>query len=815
LIFFFQNLQLVAVPKDKYGTFYDGDSYIIYAASEYGSHINAGHKPKEVRGRIEMHIHFWLGAETSQDESAVAAYKSVELDDLLGGTPVQHREVMGHESLRFRSYFKQGMRILRGGVSSGLHAVNNNFEPRLMRVKGRRRPVITQMPEVAWKYFNSGDVFIIDTKDVVFVWIGKGANNMEKLQAANMAMKFKDEHNAVSIVFVDEGKENELSEAEKTLLGVYLDLSPLAKSLYRGMMEVTDDKKSEADLTTALRLYKCSDADGTYRVTEVKAGPLQQSDLDSNDSYIIDHSPHRIWVWVGRKASTKERQEAMRNAHGFVSKKNYVLTTHVTRVLDGGEPAEFRALFSSWRDKDSTNVLTKSASSKLSNASLKVVPQKLDAGALHEMPHVAAKEQLIDDGSGIKSVWRVLKTELVPVPASTHGIFYSGDCYIIKYEYVVQTKKRYILYYWLGLHSTVSEQTAVAFLTVHEGDLVDHNAVHARVVEGREPPHFLALFKGMLLVMQGEHSDVLPPAFMFQVRGNSAHNTRATQVHFKASSLNSNDVFVATNGVTSYIWCGKGSTGDEREMSKVLAQAFIGPEYTVVYEGQEKDDFWQALGGKDKYSNFKRLQEPSEDRNIRLFHCSNATGSFKVEEIVDFCQTDLLPEDVMLLDAVDTIFVWIGNQANREERIKAIQLAFDYLHTDPSGRDKHTPIVQIHQGYEPPNFIGFFGAWDSELWSNQKCFEELRKELDGMKPQLQVELKVANGSLDFDQAEKFPIEILQEKDPDKLPLTVDVLHKEVHLTHEDFVATFGMDYSKFCTFPKWRQENMKKNLGLF
>jgi len=46
-----------------------------------------------------------LGMVCLQDEYGTAAYKTVELDTFLNDKPVQHREVQGHESELFKSYF--------------------------------------------------------------------------------------------------------------------------------------------------------------------------------------------------------------------------------------------------------------------------------------------------------------------------------------------------------------------------------------------------------------------------------------------------------------------------------------------------------------------------------------------------------------------------------------------------------------------------------------------------------------------------------------------------------------------------------------
>ncbi len=68
-----------------------------------------------------------------------------------------------------------------------------------------------------------------------------------------------------------------------------------------------------------------------------------------------------------------------------------------------------------------------------------------------------------------------------------------------------------------------------------------------------------------------------------------------------------------------------------------------------------------------------KLEQP--DFPPRLFHCSNATGRFEVDEINNFTQDDLEEDDIMILDTYDQVFVWIGKDSNQKERKDAFTFA--------------------------------------------------------------------------------------------------------------------------------------------
>ena len=81
---------------------------------------------------------------------------------------------------------KDGLRILNGGVATGLHHVTHDKIPKLYAVKGKRQPTIRQLQTIEWAQINDGDAFCINAVDFIFVWNGRLANRLEKLQAAKV-----------------------------------------------------------------------------------------------------------------------------------------------------------------------------------------------------------------------------------------------------------------------------------------------------------------------------------------------------------------------------------------------------------------------------------------------------------------------------------------------------------------------------------------------------------------------------------------------------------------------------------------------------
>ena len=129
--------------------------------------------------------------------------------------------------------------------------------------------------------------------------------------------------------------------------------------------------------------------------------------------------------------------------------------------------------------------------------------------------------------------------------------------------------------------SSQDERSAAALHAVHLDDKYGGAPVQVRVVQGKEPDHFLLVFRGRMVVHSGGRASGFTNRFdsdsydvdgtrLFHVRGTNEFDTRAVQVEEKASSLNSNDCFVLETPKATYIWYGKVSAAFSLSLSLFL-----------------------------------------------------------------------------------------------------------------------------------------------------------------------------------------------------------------------------------------------------
>ena len=391
---------------------------------------------------LERHIFFWLGAESSQDEYGCAAYKTVELDQSLGGEPVQHREVQGHESDEFMALFKGGVRYLEGGVATGFKKVDRDaFTTRLLHVKGRRNIRVMQV-QLSPAQMNSGDVFILDAGRDIFQWNGKDSTNVEKQKALDVTRKIRDEERGgnAKIVVVDEGKDDDSA--------FWAKFGCPKPKVMRTAQEGGDDE-AQRPSSDSCKLYLISDASGRLTTSEISTRPLTKELLDGSEAYVLDTGANAIFVWVGKKSSENERLHSMKVATDFIKSKGYPDWTPVTRVAQDGETPLFKQCFQNWPEKNA------SAMGGLAAAKNRKVFEKKSfaAGSLHQGGSREV-QTMVDDGSGKLEVWRVENFEMAAVPKEQYGHFFSGDSYVMLYTYLVNSKENYIIYFWQGLKSS-------------------------------------------------------------------------------------------------------------------------------------------------------------------------------------------------------------------------------------------------------------------------------------------------------------------------------------------------------------------------
>ena len=252
---------------------------------------------------------------------------ALELDDLLGGEPMQHREIEGKESRTFVNIFSDGITYLEGGVDSGFRKVSDEDDDlniqRLYRVYKKKGEQTPRCFEVALECssLNDSDAFLLDAGSKIYTWFGTNVSAFEKSKSATVAHNIKQTRLGSCECILDVEDDNE--EFWEILGG-------------RGEIKAAGETAADnASLESVeKKMYVVSESGGPVKVTEV---PFSRSSLASNDVFIIDTMKDDAFVWIGKDSSSAEKHQSMLISYRYLKAMDRYDSTCVTRVLEGQE----------------------------------------------------------------------------------------------------------------------------------------------------------------------------------------------------------------------------------------------------------------------------------------------------------------------------------------------------------------------------------------------------------------------------------------------------------------------------------------------
>lgn len=297
------------VPKEQFGNFHRGDSYIVLKAyKEKGSDA------------IDYDVHFWIGSESTQDEYGTAAYKTVELDAYLDDRAIQHREVQGHESPLFKTYFKKLCYNVGKGNETGFRSVKTKeYSPRLFKVSKsstRKQAVLYELP-FNKNYINEEDAFIIDSESHLIQINGSNSSSSERYSAGLHKQSISGNNPKAQSEMNDSVDEFLASDAFKRL---DLDDSPVKTSA--GSAAASECEK---------QMMRLSDSDGSLDLEEVAYGP---DSLSEADVFIVNNGVHCYYI-VGTGASQGEKHNGHKHLHDYL--KNTGNPFMATTTMENGK----------------------------------------------------------------------------------------------------------------------------------------------------------------------------------------------------------------------------------------------------------------------------------------------------------------------------------------------------------------------------------------------------------------------------------------------------------------------------------------------
>ncbi|KAI9096896.1 hypothetical protein DFS34DRAFT_621848 [Phlyctochytrium arcticum] len=742
-------------------------------------------------------------------------------------------------------------------------------QPELYLIKGKRKLYTTRIT-IDIENLNHGDVYILVVPIIgedgsvsaasLLAWFGREAGHVKRAKAKEVVYRMKDRDwgGKAEVEFLDDSQNSRNSRIFWRLLTRSARSTPPPQ--IRSAAEGVDDLDHEKNVEKYMQLYGIQEDESTSIVATPLAKPLVVQSLASHPCTVLD-CYNEVYIWASRNSTDEQKALAKTFVREFCEKSERTsLSVYFER--EGLESVSFRERFVDWRDdsggkiKSPTNITPKERSWGVYDMGASVGKvEKIAVENMFKSPPPPAgwgrsnEEDVdyggpppieLDRGCLERKVWLVDTAELDQrreLAPSEHGVFYARDAYLIFYRHLTgrdgNEKEAAIVYFWIGQDCKATDQAAAAYSAAELEK--KHRGRQIRVVQGKEPAHFLSIFQTPVLIRRGMREEFVPgDRAIYQVAGWSKDCVRVVETIWNTSSLSTGNSFVLNLKDRVFVWHGLGSFSFERKMAESVAERITDFSRPIVIfdEGQEPKGFWQKLGGIEKKSHNHQVDYASspglakkrafEGRfRYRLWRISYIVhGNPTAEEIDPFTQYDLDTSGVYILDAFFKIYVWKGADAkNKYKEIKlALETCIDYsIYAAKVQGDRQLDRQKLYfvsSGTEPQGFKACFTAFDdgSEDIAGTTGF------LNKLKPKSSRRKKEAQQEFVIDVLEKFDratytFDELRKRED--LPLGVDPLHVEAYLSPADFQKHFKIDRETFLAYPAWTQSELKRKAGLF
>ncbi|CAG2160446.1 unnamed protein product [Oppiella nova] len=717
-----------------HGKFYEGDCYIVLRTV------------LEDNQNLNWFIYYWIGSQAALDKKACSAIHAVNLRNYLGANCRTIREEQTEESVEFLELFPEPIVYIEGGrTASGFFTVEEaevaNRMYRLHELHNRQLFMETVSLECA--ALDSRFIFLLDSGYTIYIWNGKKSKNTMKQKARLLAEKInKDERkNKSELIFCNQ-------DAEPPEFWLALNAGEPLQELPEISEHINVDQWRPYDAI----VYRVGLGMGYLELPQVEYKPksLTRKHFETKNVYIMDCCSD-VFVWIGRKSARLVRAAALKLAQELFSMVNRSEFAVVVRCLEGTETQTFKSKFLSWDTVVDVDFTRTAESVQRTGADLTkwVTHQqmKIDLSALFmpRQPSMAKSEaqQLAEEWNGDLEAMEAFVLEnkkFVKLPEPEFGHFYSGNCYVFLCRYWVPMESENasedneedveddftcVVYFWQGRDASNMGWLTFTFSLQKKFESMFANKLEVlKTHQQQENLKFLSHFKHFIIHKGkrpiGSVNTCRPNEVeFFHLRSNSNPLTlRCIQINPSSAALNSAFCYILKlpadesnqMGIT-YVWIGAEADEDEAKIAEQMALQMFDSDFydiSIITEGEEPPQFWHRLGGKTAYE-----RDASYMRYSRLFRCSNEKGYFAVsEKCSDFCQDDLIDEDIMVLDNGTQVFIWLGSRCSEVEVKLAYKSAQVYTQNMRIKQtDRPRTLMLTMKGKETRKFTKCFHAW--------------------------------------------------------------------------------------------------------